>query len=854
MNNKLTYLFLFLFLFFFQNLKANYFPDFDGDGFGDVWSVADPNPCSGCVTNNLDCDDADMNEVVCLELPDTVFTTAAGSFEIFFRSLILTAHIDSFDFNINGTGYAGSDLSWTGNADSVVVEVKYQNNVLAKDSFFVKYHDFVPAANCDPSVVMTGHSYIQSGVQLSHLVPTTPGLSYWGSQTAWTGDNHEAVGNWDWSEIIDVGSPYHDGTELNIQHYIDNVLGGVAPDYWVIEMDMNDIIANTSLETYTEIDDHINNVVYPDALSFVNALISTTPDAKIAYMITPPTAYPPIGDLTFRKRQFRTAHLAKSTFGSLPNVTVLPLNLELDPATEMGNDIIHPTSAGYAKLAKGVAGWLGYQESMRPACSNSCSPFLNPINVTDNSGTPSDNASCHNGDLTLEATANSGVAPITYQWSADPAANVTFVNASVPLTGANFDNMTDDPILATIKVVATDADGCKDSVETMITIAPELSFSILKIENSSAVPNDGVVCFGDSVEFTPDGLPNGMLTYNWSTSAATPTLKVAPPYTNSNTNYTVTITDEYGCSNQGLSGATGISEIVNNVTYKPACDPAAGPDSVLVNVIGGSAPYQFEVNNAPFGTQELPWVFATFLPPGNSITVEVMESNGCAGPDSTLIIPTHPGKLDATAMVTDATCDVLGSIDLTVTGGTPPYSYSWSNGSTSEDLAAVADGTYDVDITDAFGCTFSLSETVGLIVNKTWYEDADADGFGDPNSSMQVCDQPVGYVSDNTDNCPATFNPGQEDIDMDGVGDACDPNVCPNTLVIDPTMTIDPIMQAEVSVSTTGQVVVANGVTTEFKAGTFIDLLEEFEVELGGVLTVEIYNCALLLHEEEKKE
>ena len=36
--------------------------------------------------------------------------------------------------------------------------------------------------------------------------------------------------------------------------------------------------------------------------------------------------------------------------------------------------------------------------------------------------------------------------------------------------------------------------------------------------------------------------------------------------------------------------------------------------------------------------------------------------------------------------------------------------------------------------------------------------------------------------------------------------------------------------------------------------GTFIDLFEEFEVELGGVLTVEIYNCALLLNEEVKQK
>ena len=825
---------------------ASYFPDTDGDGFGDIWSPADPIPCGGCVSNNLDCDDTDINEVVCLELPDTVFTIATGVFEIFFRSMILTEHIDSFEFNINGTNYPGSDLSWTGTPDSVVIEVKYQNNVLATDSFFVKYHDFAPAPSCTPAVVMTGNSYIESGVQLSYLTPITSGLSYWGSQTAWTGDDHEGYGNWQWADLIGNASPFHDGTGLNIPNYITTELMGAVPDYWVIQMDVNGIIVNTGLTTYTQIDNHITNVVYPDAIQFVDSLLSATPNAKIAYMIAPPTAYPPVGDLYYRKRQNRAAHFAKSTFGSMPNVSVLPLNLEIDPATEMDLSIIHPTSAGYAKLAKGVAGWLGYQESIRASCS--CTGFsLNSITVTDNSGTPSDNAACHNGDLTLEATTTGGTAPVTFAWSADPAVNVTFVDPNVPLTGANFDNLTDDTLHVEITVIATDDTGCKDTTETLIVISPDLSFSILELENSSATPNDGIVCFGDSVELVPDGLPNNALTYLWSTTETDSAILVAPPYTNGNTNYTVVISDEYGCSNQGLAGVTGISEINSEVTYKPACDPALGPDSVLVNVTGGVPPYQFEVNGALFGIQNVPWTFPTFLPPGNTVTIEAMESNGCHAPDSTITLPTHPGKLNATAVVTDAKCDTLGSIDLTVTGGTPPYSFSWSNGAMTEDLANVADGNYDVDITDAFGCTFSLSETVGLVVNKTWYEDSDSDGFGDPNSSMQVCDQPVGYVSDNTDNCHIVSNPGQEDIDMDGVGDACDPNVCPNTLVIDNTTVIDPTMQAEVSVSTTGSVTVANGITTLFRAGTFIDLLPEFEVEMGGVLTAEIYNCALTL-------
>jgi uncharacterized delta-60 repeat protein len=86
-----------------------------------------------------------------------------------------------------------------------------------------------------------------------------------------------------------------------------------------------------------------------------------------------------------------------------------------------------------------------------------------------------------------------------------------------------------------------------------------------------------------------------------------------------------------------------------------------------------------------------------------------------AGCDSTitlnLIINQNP-----TASATSTPVSVIGatdgSINLSVSGGSAPYAYSWSNGSSNEDLNGLLAGTYTVTITDANNCSFVLSETV----------------------------------------------------------------------------------------------------------------------------------------------
>ena len=79
-------------------------------------------------------------------------------------------------------------------------------------------------------------------------------------------------------------------------------------------------------------------------------------------------------------------------------------------------------------------------------------------------------------------------------------------------------------------------------------------------------------------------------------------------------------------------------------------------------------------------------------------------------------------------------------------------------------------------VTDLYGNTNTATATVEVTSGTLWYRDADSDGFGDANTSMASCEQPPGFVADNTDCDDADEDefPGQTwyaDTDSDGFGD-----------------------------------------------------------------------------------
>jgi hypothetical protein len=136
-----------------------------------------------------------------------------------------------------------------------------------------------------------------------------------------------------------------------------------------------------------------------------------------------------------------------------------------------------------------------------------------------------------------------------------------------------------------------------------------------------------------------------------------------------------------------------------------------------MSVAGGTSPYSYVWNNLTPTTQDL-----TNLPSGTYV-VQITDTSGCITfADTTISSST---QIIASFFVINETClnDSIGEIDMTVTGGTAPYSFEWATSLlTTEDLTNLAGGTYTVEITDASSCTINADTTLttGIDIDLTY--------------------------------------------------------------------------------------------------------------------------------------
>jgi gliding motility-associated-like protein len=247
----------------------------------------------------------------------------------------------------------------------------------------------------------------------------------------------------------------------------------------------------------------------------------------------------------------------------------------------------------------------------------------------------------------------------------------------------------------------TCSSGCTQNFAyTIITPnGPTLSISTTPISCNG-------VCNGSATVTASGGqLPYG---YQWNVAGATAaTINNLCAGT-----YLVVVNDNNGCAS---SINTQITEPALLIAATPtAINPLCHDDingSISVAVSGGVLPYTYNWNPGGATASTI-----SGLAPG-TYSVTISDNNGCQIIQSATLF--NPLALAVTGTVTNASCNTTSNaaIDITVSGGALPYSYSWTGTQTasSEDLTNIPMGTYTITITDAHLCTISTSFTVTAI-------------------------------------------------------------------------------------------------------------------------------------------
>ncbi|MBW8050712.1 MAG: T9SS type A sorting domain-containing protein [Cytophagales bacterium] len=311
-------------------------------------------------------------------------------------------------------------------------------------------------------------------------------------------------------------------------------------------------------------------------------------------------------------------------------------------------------------------------------CQGSGSVIINNLPAVSASITGT-NASCPGiCDGAADLTPTGGTTPYTYLWS-NGATTQDVINICA----------------GTYSVTVTDDNGCQDSASVTINNQTTLSSTILATDISCNGTCDG------EADLTVTGGLNP-ISYSWSNGETTEDI-----FNLCAGSYNVSITDMGGCT---ISDGVTITEQVvlnvsitaNNVSCNGACDGDAA-----ATVSGGATPYTYSWNTTPTQTTST----ATGLCPG-TYTVTVTDNNNCQAVNTISI--TEPPLLSGTTVKTDIDCggNCNGSIDLTPSGGTLPYSFLWSNGATTEDIFNLCAGTYTVTVTDNNGCPISFTDTI----------------------------------------------------------------------------------------------------------------------------------------------
>ncbi|QCX40674.1 T9SS type A sorting domain-containing protein [Aureibaculum algae] len=330
------------------------------------------------------------------------------------------------------------------------------------------------------------------------------------------------------------------------------------------------------------------------------------------------------------------------------------------------------------------------------------------ITITDTNGCTSEN--------TIEIAEPAELLEIKLDELKDPSAfgiNDGFVNVNIAggdgpylfeWTDINNNTISTEEDLSNVgegvyTLMVVDNNGCSVSEQFALLAPDELNITI----NESIA----ILCFGDQGElqaFVTGGVLNtgSDYSYQWFKEENGSYINL-----NNSTNiisdiragtYRIIVNDDSTIDKTLTYILTEPTEISNDLNISNSVSCTSGADGAISSTIsGGSLPYSYLWNN---GSEE---VNLTDLSVG-TYTLTVTDNNGCIA--KTSIELTQPDGMSIESEVLKPSCsnENDGSISLTITNGTAPFTYLWNTGATDSSISNLIAGDYSVTITDASGC------------------------------------------------------------------------------------------------------------------------------------------------------
>jgi gliding motility-associated-like protein len=293
--------------------------------------------------------------------------------------------------------------------------------------------------------------------------------------------------------------------------------------------------------------------------------------------------------------------------------------------------------------------------------------------------------SCNNAnDGNAAIYISGGTTPYTYNWS-NGADTSHIQNLS---SGSYF-------------VTVTDTTGCELMDSVTINEPTALAINVLNLTNVNCNgQNTGSI----TIEALGGTLP---YTYNWSNNLTTTSISNLMAGS-----YTVTVSDSNNCNEMltlNINEPSPMTIDTMDVIHIDCNGGLTGSATFFAN--GGVAPYDYIWSNNDLDSTITNVGAGTY-------TITVTDVNNCSMIDSVIINEPNPIAISIqNIMHVNCAGAASGSASVSVTGGTTPYSYLWSNNSTTNSISNVNTGLYIVTITDANNCSDTLH--VNILQNAT---------------------------------------------------------------------------------------------------------------------------------------